>query len=82
MAGQTPRLWTVLRCKEQDFQHFLGVAGEKAAAERVKEVCEVSSRGDLDRDEAAQARWDERIRRAYLKHQQNQNHQPNQDQEM
>ncbi len=69
MTGQTPRLWTVLRCKEQDFQRFLGVDGEQAAARRVKEVCEVGSRADLDRDAAAQARWDERIRRAYLNYQ-------------
>jgi hypothetical protein len=35
----------------------------------VKELCEVGSRAELDRDPKAQARWDERIRRAYLKHQ-------------
>jgi hypothetical protein len=69
MTGQTPRLWTVLRCKEQDFQRFLGVDGEAAASRRVKEVCEVSSRAQLDRDAEAHARWDERIRRAYLKYQ-------------
>jgi hypothetical protein len=69
VTGQTPRLWTVLRCKEQDFQRFLGVDGEQAAARRVKELCEVGSRAQLDRDAAAQARWDERIRRAYLTYQ-------------
>ena len=52
-------LWTVQRCREQ------------AAASRVKELCEVGSRAELDRDAAAQARWDERIRRAYLNYQQN-----------
>ena len=70
MAGQRPCLWTVLQCKQQDFQRFLGVNGEKAAAQRVKELCEIGSRAELDRDQAAQARWDERIRRAYLKYQQ------------
>lgn len=69
MAGQRPCLWTVLHCKEQDFQRFLGVDGEEAAARRVKEVCEIGSRAELDRDAAAQARWDERIRRAYMKYQ-------------
>jgi hypothetical protein len=59
----------VLHCREQDFQRFLGVDGEDAAARRVKEVCEISSRAELDRDAAAQARWDERIRRAYLNYQ-------------
>lgn len=69
MTGQTPRLWTVLRCKESGFQQFLGVDGEDAAARRVKELCEVGSRAELDRDAAAQARWDERIRRAFLRYQ-------------
>jgi hypothetical protein len=69
MTGQRPCLWTVLHCREQDFQRFLGVDGEQAAARRVKEVCEISSRAELDRDAAAQARWDERIRRAYLNYQ-------------
>lgn len=84
MSGQRACLWTVLRCREQDFQQFLGVDGEEAAARRVKEVCEVESRAQLDRDAAAQARWNERIRRAYqMYQQQNQptNHH-NQDQEM
>lgn len=69
MTGQTPRLWTVLRCKERDFQRFLDVDSEAAAARRVKEVCEIDTRTQLDRDAAAQARWDERIRRAYLNYQ-------------
>lgn len=81
MAGQRPCLWTVLQCKEQDFQRFLGVDGEDAAAREVKQRCEIKTRKQLDHDPAAQARWDERIRRAYLKHQQHPtNH--NQDQEM
>lgn len=75
-------LWTVQRCRETQFQRFLGVAGEKAAADRVKQLCEVTTRAQLDRDPAAQARWDERIRRAYLKHQQHPTTNHNQDQEM
>jgi len=65
MAGLRPCTWTVLRCKEQPFQQFLGVTDEKAAASRVKELCEVGSRAELDRDAAAQARWNERIRQRY-----------------
>jgi hypothetical protein len=65
MAGQRACLWTVQRCREQAFQKFLGVDGEQAAARRVKEVCEVGSRAELDRDAAAQARWNERIRQRY-----------------
>jgi hypothetical protein len=69
MTGQRPCLWTVLHCKQQDFQRFLGVDSETAAARRVKEVCEIGSRAELDRDADAHARWDERIRRAYLNYQ-------------
>ncbi len=75
-------LWTVQRCREPGFQQFLGVDGEAAAADRVKQLCEVTTRAQLDRDPAAQARWDERIRRAYLKHQQHPTNHHNQDQEM
>jgi hypothetical protein len=84
MAGQRAFLWTILRCREQDFQRFLGVDGEKAAASRVKELCEVGSRAELDRDPAAERRWNERIRRAYLNYQQQNHPTPNhnQDQEM
>jgi len=65
MTGLRACLWTVQRCREQAFQQFLGVDGEKAAAARVKEVCEVESRAELDRDPIARARWDEQIRTRY-----------------
>jgi hypothetical protein len=72
MAGLRPCLWTVLQCREQDFQRFLGVDGEAAAARRVKEVCEIDSRAQLDHDPTAQARWNEQIRRAYLRYREQQ----------
>jgi len=72
MAGLTPCRWTAMRCREAAFQRFLGVDSNEAAAARVRELCEVGSRADLDRDQAAQARWDERIRRAYLRYQERQ----------
>lgn len=72
MTGLRACAWTALRCREVAFQRFLGVTSDAAAAARVRELCEVGSRAELDRDAAAQARWDERIRRAYLKYQQNQ----------
>jgi hypothetical protein len=82
MTGLRPCLWTVLQCKQQDFQRFLGVDGEQAAARRVKELCEVDTRAQLDRDAAAAARWDERIRRAFLNYQKQHPTNHNQDQEM
>lgn len=63
-------LWTVQRCREQAFQKFMGVDGEAAAARRVKEVCEVDTRKQLDTDPTAKARWDNQIRRPYLNYQQ------------
>ena len=69
MASQSRCRWTAMRCREVAFQRFLGVDSDKAAAARVRELCEIGSRAELDRDAAAQARWDERIRRAYLKYQ-------------
>jgi hypothetical protein len=69
MSGLRPCVWTALRCREPSFQRFLGVDSDAAAAARVRELCEVGSRAELDRDPAAQARWNERIRRAYLKYQ-------------
>jgi hypothetical protein len=53
------------------------VDSEAAAARRVKELCEVESRAQLDRDPAAEQRWNERIRKAFLQYQQQpQNPQP------
>jgi hypothetical protein len=73
MAALTPCRWTAMRCREAGFQRFLGVDSNEAAAARVRELCEVGSRAELDRDAAAQARWNERIRLAYLQYQ---NHNP------
>jgi len=70
MAGQRPSVWTALRCREPQFQQCLGVTSEEDAAEKVRQLCEIQSRAELDRDPAAAARWDERIRRAYLNYQQ------------
>jgi len=70
MAGLRPCLWTVQRCREQAFQQFMGVDSEQAAADAVRERCAIETRAQLDRDPAAKQRWDERVRRPYLKYQQ------------
>lgn len=82
MAGLRPCLWTVLQCKEQDFQRFLGVDSEEAAVQRVKEVCRIRTRKQLDHEPAAQALWNEEIRRPFLQFQQHPTTHHNQDQEM
>lgn len=70
MTGLRPTAWTAQRCREAAFQRFLGVDSEEAAAEAVRVRCDIQTRAELDRDPAAAARWDERVRRAYLKYQQ------------
>lgn len=72
MVGQTPCRWTALRCRERDFQQFLDVDSEAAAAEKVRAMCEIESRADLDRDPTAAARWNERIRQPYQQYLQDQ----------
>jgi hypothetical protein len=62
--------WIVLRCKESLFQHFLGAVDEDEAAEIVRRVCQVESRGDIDRNPEAQQRFHQLIRLPYLTYQQ------------
>lgn len=76
--AQRACLWTVLRCKEQDFQRFLGVDCETAAARRVKELCEICSRAELDRNIEARQRFDQRIRLPYIEFQERELHAKNQ----
>jgi hypothetical protein len=39
--------WLALRCKEDDFQTFLGCRNEAQAIDKVRSICEVESRGDI-----------------------------------
>ena len=57
--------WVALRCKESLFQRFLGVTTEAAAADRVRALCGVASRGEIDRDEQARAKFHEAVRLPY-----------------
>jgi len=75
MSAQRLSVWTAQRCREPEFQRCLGVDSEAAAAAMVREICEIKSRAELDHDEAAEARWHERIRRRYLRFVQQQNNQ-------
>lgn len=44
-------------CKEKSFQSFLRSASEEQATIKVRHYCEVDSRRELDRNEAAVHRW-------------------------
>lgn len=75
MASQRLSTWLALRCREPLFQRFLRVPSEALAAHSVRAICEVKSRGDIDRDQDAQQRFHKLIRLPYQQFQQDpQNH--------
>lgn len=65
MSVQRLSQWVAQRCRESDFQRFLGVDGEAAAADKVRTLCGVASRAAFDSDPEAEARLHEIIRRPY-----------------
>lgn len=58
--------WIAMTCKSPDFWRFLQVQDEAAAAEKVRQLCGVASRGEFDRDPEAKARFHEIIRRPFI----------------
>jgi hypothetical protein len=66
MAAQRISQWLALRCKEASFQRFLRVPDEATAVSSVRAICEVKSRGEIDRDERAQKRFHDFIRKPYI----------------
>jgi hypothetical protein len=65
MPIQRLSAWLALRCKEAAFQRFLRVPDEATAITSVRAICEVKSRGEIDRNPEAQKRFHEFIRRPY-----------------
>lgn len=45
--------WLALRGKDENFHAFLGVDSEAAAADKVREICQVSSRAEIAADDDA-----------------------------
>lgn len=66
MNVQRLSTWAALRCREPAFQAFLGVDDEAEAAEKVRQLCGVQSRSELDRDPEAAQRLHEIIRHPYI----------------
>jgi hypothetical protein len=58
--------WLALRCKEPLFQKWLRVPDEATAITSVRAICEVRSRGDIDRCEKATKRFHQFIRLPYM----------------
>lgn len=57
--------WLALRCKERPFQQFLDAHNEQDAVSRVRALCHVGSRAELDTNPTAAERCHELIRRPY-----------------
>lgn len=66
MTAQRLSTWVALRCRDAEFQRFLGVADEVAAADQVRRRCGVASRAEFDRDPDAEARLHQIIRRPFI----------------
>lgn len=62
MATQRLSAWVALRCKEALFQRFLRVPDEATAAHSVRAICEVKSRGEIDKNPEAARRFHQFIR--------------------
>jgi hypothetical protein len=58
--------WLAHRCRERDFQAFLGVDSEIEAARTARELCHVQSRAEIDFNPAAATLFHECIRKPYF----------------
>jgi len=59
------------------FWKWLRVPDEATAISSVRAICEVKSRGDIDRDERAQKRFHDFIRKPYMQFNQDQERKQN-----
>ncbi|WP_288379799.1 hypothetical protein [uncultured Massilia sp.] len=80
MVRQLLSRWVALRCREPEFQRFLRVPDEATAAHSVRAICGVRSRGDIDRDPAAEKRFHQFIRLPFMQFQQHPTNQTTQEQ--
>lgn len=62
--------WLGARCREGDFQSWLGVRTEAAAVERVRSVCAVRSRTEMAHNPAARRAFFDRLFHPFLHQQQ------------
>ena len=50
-------LAAALRCKDRVFQHFMQAQTEQEAADKLRRICMIKSRADLDKDPDAAQRY-------------------------
>jgi hypothetical protein len=60
--------WLAIRCGEEKFQSWLGAWNAAAAASEVRRICGVSSRAEIDHDEAARQRFEDLIRGPWMRY--------------
>ncbi len=58
--------WAALACKNPAFQRFLQVDSEPAAVAKLRALCGIESRRELDSDTEAAQRFHEVIRKPYI----------------
>lgn len=66
-GGQLAR-WAAQRAQEVRFRDWLGASSPASATERIKQVCEIESRRELDSDPHAMARFKAQIMQPYAEH--------------
>lgn len=57
--------WLAMRCAEPEFQEFIGARSKDDAAQRVREICGLVSRAEIDSNKEAEARFHELIRKPF-----------------
>lgn len=60
--------WLAMRCKEKAFQDWLDTESEAEAIEKVKWLCDVQSRAEIDNNPQAKKRFEQEIRQPWLAH--------------
>lgn len=60
-----PVRWCAIRCGEAEFQEFLGVHSADAAADEVRQICEIDSRSELSTNPRARLEFMEKIYKPY-----------------
>lgn len=68
--------WLAMRCREFDFQCFLKVLNEADAVAKVRAICGVKSRAEIDTSAEAEHRFHQFIRRPYQQYLQDPKNQP------
>jgi len=66
MTTQRISQWLAIRCKEAEFQRFLGAASEPDAISKVRALGQVKSRAEFDADPEAAQRFHEKIRHPFI----------------